>query len=618
MKVWNLKTKFISLFFLLIVVLSIFIYTFIEIYNRYTDYVEAVFFNYTTAQISADISESVKGYKNLMAEIVMDSVVIQLFQDIKRINTDLSFSPEDQFLSSTALIHNRLKDIFANYSRMNNYTASVALIENNNGGLILYQRLGHLSYTYSKLNSKNFAESILKYGLEDYLYDVNIMQTVTLPGSPAEVNQYIYFTYPAIEPTTKETYGVVVLEVSNKVLTDIMTTKQEDTLVDNHISPYSCITNSDGFIIFSPIVENIGKLFSEVSPQADFSLYHANIENSNLNLNLFFEQGSLQRLIYRSRGILIAFTLTTMVCFSILVIIIINRIMHNSKRIVRAINQFRKTHQMSNIEINPNDELLFTIADEFNIMSEEIEKLLRKLKNQNLHIRKVKDQQRNAEIQALQAQINPHFIYNALDHINWLAIENDQNEISLMLSELGGLLRYSISNIGSLVPLMSELEWMRKYIYIQSRRFERTISLTIKTDTQATKFPIYKMLLQPLVENSIVHGFSPHKTKNPEILLSAFVLKDGRLEINLSDNGQGMDTKTCEMVQKMCRHVNSGQRKSVGLNNVVNRLWYYYGEQAELKVASICGRGTSFRIIIPLQKSEFLSFDLREVFYQNR
>jgi two-component system sensor histidine kinase YesM len=273
---------------------------------------------------------------------------------------------------------------------------------------------------------------------------------------------------------------------------------------------------------------------------------------------------------------------------------------------------------MTNIEINPNDELLFTIADEFNIMSEEIEKLLRELKNQNLHIRKVKDQQRNAEIQALQAQINPHFIYNALDHINWLAIENDQNEISLMLSELGGLLRYSISNIGSLVPLTSELEWMRRYVYIQSRRFEKTISLTIKTDIRADNFPIYKMLLQPLVENSIFHGFSSRKTNNPEILLSAFVLKDGRLEINLSDNGQGMDTKTCEMVQKMCRHVNSGQGKRVGLNNVVNRLWYYYGEQAELKVASICGRGTSFRIIIPLQKSEFLSFDPREVFYKSK
>jgi two-component system sensor histidine kinase YesM len=602
MKMWNLKTKLISIYLGFIAFLSIFIYSFsVNIYNQYTANIEAVFFDYTTSQISTDIAREIREYKNLMAEIAMDKNILALFQDIKKINTPASMPPEQQSSPSKAVTHNRLMDMFANYSRINNYITSVAFVDNT-AEIILYQRFGSLSFVESKINNKKFIDAILNYGSKQYLYDVNIIQAVTLSGSPDEINRYLYFTYPAIEPVTKESYGVIALEVDNKALSDIINLKHGITLMDRNISPYSCITNGDGLIIFSSINENIGRKFFEISHEFLSPGYHSRIKYSNLDLNLFFEQDALQKIINQFRNNLIVFIVITLVFFSAIIIAIIDRLMSRSEKIAEAIGNFRKTRHMSNIEMNPNDEVLFAIAGEFNMMAREIENLLRELQDKNIRIQKIKDLQRHAEIQALQAQINPHFLYNALDHINWVALENDQNEISHMLSELGNLLRYSISDIDTLVPLNDELNWMKQYVFIQGKRFEKNINLILEIDAGADKFPIYKMLLQPLVENSILHGFIQNKIKNAEIKLQAHILKDGRLEINLSDNGYGMDEKTFELIQDICRHAANAELKKIGLSNVVNRLWYYYGELSEIKAINTHGKGAWFRIIIPLRE----------------
>ncbi|GHT91967.1 hypothetical protein FACS1894140_3320 [Spirochaetia bacterium] len=594
-KARNLKTKLLLLYFSFIGILLVFIYFFsTKIYSDDTAHIENILFDYASSQISAKISDRIRNYKNIIAEIAMSKDMITLFQYSEK---GREGSPPDSMVgsaSSDAIIRNRLIEAFSNFLRTDNYIASAALVSRSSE-MLLYQRFGGFDFLLAKQESEDFRHAFLKFGGEEYLYDVNIIEAVTLPGAPEETKRYMYFTYPAVEPITKELYGVLVLEVETTVFSAAIDLKRE--IASINFSLYSSITNADGVVVFSSLIENVGEKISVIIPD-NVSARSQLIENTSLYLNLFFERGFLQKFIDKFRNILIGFILVIITVFSIIVSMVIDRLIIQSGKIAQAIGQFRKTRQVSTLEIDPNDEVLFAIADQFNMMSGEIEKLLQELMDKNERIHQAKDHQRHAEIQALQAQINPHFIYNALDRINWIAIDNNQDEISHMLSELGSLLRYSISNIDSLVPLDAELEWMKKYVFIQGERYGKKIDLLMNIDSNAGGFPIYKMLLQPLVENSIHHGFHPD-IESPEIRISSRILKDGRLEIILSDNGHGMDEAALNMIRRICSRENIDDTDNVGINNVVNRLWHYYGEFAELTVKSHAGEGTVFILIIP-------------------
>jgi two-component system sensor histidine kinase YesM len=588
-KIWDLKPKLLLLYFSFTVLLPVLILFFsLAVYNYNAVNIETEFFDYVIIQTSNNFSEKIREYKNILAQIVTNSDMTALF---KRVNDAAPDSPYN------AVLFNHLSSAFSNYTRMNNYIASAALISNSSE-IILYQKSGSNKFLISKLNNQGFHRAFLKYGKDEYYFGVNIMQAATLPDAPDDTKNYVYFTYPAADLITKEAYGIISLEVDNTVFNTVIS-KHGSTIIDRQISPDSCVTTWDGTIIFSPAVENLGKNIKDLPHASAVVIRSRPIENSSLLLHLFLRRGSLQHYITKYSNIMIAFISISMLFFSATIVFVINRLMLRSKKIAGAISQFRKTYHVSPVNIGTNDEVLFAIADQFNMMSAEIEKLVQELKDKNENIRQAKDQQRRAELQALQAQINPHFIYNALDTINWIAIENDQHKISRMLSELGSLLRYSVSNIDTLVKLRAELEWMEKYVYIQSERFDREIALLRDIDDKANNFLIYKMLLQPLVENSILHGFRP-MIRNPEITLSAHVMNDGRLKIKLSDNGRGMDEETLEWMRNIFRRADINDMNNVGVSNVVNRLWHYYGEESEIMVNSRLYQGTSIDIIIPM------------------
>jgi sensor histidine kinase YesM len=212
-------------------------------------------------------------------------------------------------------------------------------------------------------------------------------------------------------------------------------------------------------------------------------------------------------------------------------------------------------------------------------------------------VTKLTKAQLRAELSAVEAQINPHFIYNVLDRINWVAIDNGQDRISNMLNGLASLLRYSINNIDMLVPLAAEIEWMQKYIYIQNERFGRDIIFTCEIEDR-WDFNIHKMLLQPLVENSILHGFEGHEGI-AEIRLLAQMRDDGRVEITLKDNGCGINPQALKNVRSVIGNREQALSNNIGISNVSARLWHYYGKSAAMEISSCLGEGTEVRLLIP-------------------
>ncbi|MBU9738379.1 sensor histidine kinase [Diplocloster agilis] len=227
------------------------------------------------------------------------------------------------------------------------------------------------------------------------------------------------------------------------------------------------------------------------------------------------------------------------------------------------------------------------LTNSFNIMTEEIHHLM----IQNME---EQEQKRKSELMALQSQINPHFLYNTLDSIIWMAEGGKNREVVLMTSSLAKLLRQSISNEDEIVTIASEVEYTRSYLTIQKMRYQDRLEFSIDVDPDILDLKIVKLVLQPLVENAIYHGIKYKETKG-------MIWVTGRnlgsiIVIRVEDNGIGM---TEEQLAHIFEKKTSRKSNGVGAGNVNKRLRLYYGPEYGLTYESQLNVGTTVTIRIP-------------------
>ncbi len=203
---------------------------------------------------------------------------------------------------------------------------------------------------------------------------------------------------------------------------------------------------------------------------------------------------------------------------------------------------------------------------------------------------------KDTEFKALQSQINPHFLYNTLESINWLAKINKQNQISKMVESLGFLLRNAISLKNDVITVQEEIEMVQHYITIQKFRFEERLDFSFDIHENVKGCLIPKLIIQPLVENAI--NYALEMMMEPcKIKVTAYQLgKD--LHLVVEDNGQGMDKLQLEQVRK-------GEFKTrgngIGLSNIDSRIKFVFGSKYGLQIDSELNIGTKVLIIIPYQ-----------------
>lgn len=589
-KFYNLRFKIILIYFILAII-PIYLVCFISYYTfeKHTNNIENNLLDYAILQTSENLSEKLANYRNVITQVATNVDIINLYKQ---------FYTSEPFSNETASARNKLNSQFSLYVQGDNYINSIVLITNSLD--IAYYDRTENSFYGTRWENRDFRENFIAYGNEADRNSINVISAVGFKGAPDNANKYTYFTYPAIDTITKASYGVLVMEVDNQIFNSVINIKNNTSFLDTNISPSSFIANSKGIVITSPNLGLIGsKADDNIKSNSNNVTYKSvPIKGTLLNLFIVFQKNAFQKYKDGYRNFVIILTLIITLCFTFIVFIMTGRLWKKTKEITFAIKRFRKNQEDVNVEIDEHDEILFSIADQFNKMTTEINNLVAELKEKNENIARVMDQRRKAEIKALQAQINPHFIYNALDRINWIAIDNEQYKISEMLSGLASLLRYSISNIDMLVPLRAEIEWMKKYLIIQSTRFNISINFITAINGDAIDFPIYKMLLQPLVENSVLHGFV-YEQNDCRIELIANILDDGRLKIILRDNGTGMDSETLDRINSLISDNNLFETENIGINNVINRLRLYYDTEFKIKVASELNKGTSFTLVIP-------------------
>lgn len=234
-----------------------------------------------------------------------------------------------------------------------------------------------------------------------------------------------------------------------------------------------------------------------------------------------------------------------------------------------------------------------SLTTSFNAMTHRIEELM----EENV---KEQEQKRKIELKALQSQINPHFLYNTLDSIIWMAEGKKYEDVVLMTASLARLLRQSISNEDETVLIGQEIQYVKSYLTIQKMRYKDKLEFEINVDPFINSVHIVKLVLQPIVENAIYHGLKYKESKG--LLTVTGYQKNQNAVIEITDDGVGMDEETLNHIFE--KHKVNYRSNGVGVYNVQKRLCMYYGKEYGLHYESEPGHGTTVTVTIPMEQEE--------------
>jgi two-component system, sensor histidine kinase YesM len=263
-----------------------------------------------------------------------------------------------------------------------------------------------------------------------------------------------------------------------------------------------------------------------------------------------------------------------------------NRLIKPLRKLQMDMRQVKKGNFYIRSDINCGDEI-GELSVNFNQMVEEIETLVEQISENERRKKKI-------EMQSLQYQINPHFLYNTLNSVQWLAKLHKVPDISEMLTALIKLLRASLNTTHYTHMLEEELEILSFYSRIQKYRYEDGFQIHFDVNPEALIAEVPRFILQPLVENSFFHGFSDGEGR---IDISANFTEEGSLLLTITDNGKGIP----EEKRKTILHPSEKKKQSsgIGIKNVDDKIKLYFGQEYGLIIESELERGTSISIVLP-------------------
>ncbi|GAE05050.1 histidine kinase [Paenibacillus sp. JCM 10914] len=395
---------------------------------------------------------------------------------------------------------------------------------------------------------------------------------------------------------TAEGLGVLLIDLNFKVINDML------SKLDLGNRGYVFVIDRDGRIVYHPQqqllysnlkTERLDEVMEDT--QGGFAVKEDgisriyNIKNTDFGwkiVGVFYEN----ELVDNKKQMQLSFAGAGLICLAVgvMVSIVISR------NLTRPIKDFQV--KMSEVEKGNFDirvpvghsREMSGLARSFNIMVLKIKDLM----NQIVMEQEFK---RRSELNALQAQINPHFLYNTLDSIIWMAESKKHDEVILMTSALARLFRASLSKGKELIPVATETEHIASYLKIQQMRYQDKIHFKLDVDPDLHAYLTLKVLLQPIVENAIYHGIK-NKQGSGTIVITGRLLGD-RVEFRVIDDGVGMAEE--KVASLLTSPGGQSSRSSVGIANVHQRIQLYFGVEYGLHYESELGAGTVVHIVIP-------------------
>lgn len=265
-------------------------------------------------------------------------------------------------------------------------------------------------------------------------------------------------------------------------------------------------------------------------------------------------------------------------------------------------------HKFKDVKFQePTYEEVTSLADAFNTMVRQLEKQILAMEEnakttEALHQQKLENLRiasllKASELKALQMQMNPHFLFNTLNMISRTADLGDTDRTVLLLQKTAQLLRYNLDYSGKTVTLAKEIEMLGNYVFLQEQRFGNRISFDFELDERFHQIQVPCFILQPLVENAVVHGLGGSGGKGTIIIRTRYLEEEGEGWISILDDGEGMSEESREQVLQNLDS-DKEQREKIGLANINMRLRLLLEDQYKMEIFSASGEGTEIRIRI--------------------
>lgn len=393
--------------------------------------------------------------------------------------------------------------------------------------------------------------------------------------------------------------GVLVLDVNFKSLDSLM------ERVSLGKKGYAYMVDAKGNIIYHPQQQLIySKLKSEnverVLTEADGSYKETmNGEMRMITVQTLPLTGwklvgvSFMDEVLTTRNEMTTFMLRLILAVIILVIplayLLSSKLSRPIKKLESSVRLLEKGQFSSQIDVNGYNEVK-QLSQRFNIMVNRIRELMSQIVEEQ-------EAKRKQEFEVLQSQINPHFLYNTLNSVVRLAGSSKNEEVVLMITSLSKFFRISLSQGRNIIPIRDELEHIRSYLTIQQMRFKGKFSFTIHAEEEVLSCETVKLVLQPIVENSIYHGIE--KMVDPGVITVTAEIQQNKVRLAVKDNGLGMSEEQVQGLLNGSARKESISGSGVGLNNVHERIQLFFGKSYGLEVWSEQEEGTEVIIWLP-------------------
>lgn len=516
-------------------------------------------------QAERNLNESIKSmefildkYETILYDMCTDDEVVKTVEKINKKEDDLGVY--------SAQLRRRFSHICNRTEGVEGITIFTA-----GGRMIFYDRLSSSSVNSSWINKELYIESdkILSYHGD------------TKPVVYGDQKTYLFHLnrqlvdYQDID----KTLGTVVLSLNEEVLKDAAMTGAADQV-------YIC---QKGKVISSANDSDIGKSEEKLDDK-DYYAISSEHEKTGWTVKEYYPLQSYRNTL--AEQIVFEFLIACAVLAVLLIIAyyLSSPLVRSVNRVVHAMNVAETGDFTVRIADDPDMPLeLNRISRGFNEMVEHIDDLI-------IQVKEAAVEQKNAELQALEAQIDPHFLYNTLDTINWKAIEKGDIDISEMIGALSDILRYTVKNAGGEVTIRRELEWLEKYVLLQQEKIGKEVTLQLEVPENLKDLKIHKLLLQPFVENGIKYGFRGREGEC--ILLIRMEKEQQMLRIMIEDNGWGITKDTLQRLND----ADADMGEHMGIDNIRKRLKLYYGESASMYFETERGKFARVYMLIPIRE----------------
>jgi len=411
------------------------------------------------------------------------------------------------------------------------------------------------------------------------------------------------------------TSGILVISLNRSELTSILRNEPYDTMIIDENNQIVASTNySDQGLSLSDV--NVGMRLEGfkdgtyntlVDGKRSKVVVESIMPTASLNGLRIVSVIGIEGIVKDANRIGMLGLIVMLVSFMVAVVLIlfVSKLLANRMlRLSREMNKVASGNLNVALHIDGNDEV-GQLARQFNSMMHSIRDLMEEVRESNEQQNLLKIKQKEIKLRMMASQINPHFLFNALESIRMKAHMNKQTDIAQTVKLLGTLMRKNLEIGGSSIKLVDEIEIVRCYLEIQQFRFGDRLGFELDIDPASLQVRVPPLIVQPLVENAVVHGLESKEEGGCVVIRTTMSDDYKQLMIEISDNGQGMTEERLQQLMESLDDMEDREGYRIGMRNVHQRLRLTYGEEYVLSLQSTPDEGTHIRMTLPAGREEW-------------